>query len=132
MAGEGRIIFGLFLVVIGPFLLLTSAGLLFGIVCILGGAFLLYSGLVAARIQERVHSWRDIPRLVGLEVPQRAPRPAPEAAVQVPPAATETTSAPPVYLETDGPVKTCPKCGVENPNPAAFCRKCNAPLPPPS
>ncbi len=126
MPGEGRTIAGFFFVVTGPFLLLTSAGFILGVILLLGGLYLLYSGLTTLGVHRRVHSWRDIPNLVIPGTLAAAPPPPPPPP---PPPAAATDAAP--TSEADTPVKICASCGTENPNAAAYCRKCNAPLPPP-
>jgi len=64
MAGTARVMFGLLLVVVGPFLLLTPVGFVFGILLLLLGLFLLVSGIRASGVRGRIHEWRDLPRLI--------------------------------------------------------------------
>jgi Na+-transporting methylmalonyl-CoA/oxaloacetate decarboxylase gamma subunit len=124
MSGEGRAIFGLFLLTMGPFLLWTSVGFIFGVIFILIGAYWLITGVVATGALKGIHGWRDAAGLV--VPPAAAPAGAPTSASE-----TATGEVPP-YLEIPPSNKVCPACNEENARAAAFCRKCGAPLPPPS
>ena len=125
MNGERRLIFGFLLLVIGPFLMLTDAGLILGILFLLGGVYLFLTGLVASGIPRAVHTWRDLP---GLIIPPSPPK----ALTPVPAASPPTESSPPSTSEPASPGKFCPACGEQNTRSAAFCKKCGKPLPPPS
>jgi ribosomal protein L40E len=123
MQGEKRVIFGLLFVVVGPFLMLTSDGLILGILLILGGLYLLITGFAASRVLRTVHNLRD---LLSLIVP---PNPQTVVVSSSPPSVpTESVAMTP---DTAPSVKYCPDCGAENTRTAAFCKKCGKPLPPP-